>query len=112
MPYFFTIVGVIIIINFYMLYARRKKRRDIYTNAKEERAASEKNLENVRRKLDREQAGYARHVELQNKMFEMYEQVRREAKDPRDDRSADTEAAADIGADTDQKTGSGTTADS
>ena len=91
MVYAFTIVGIVIAANFYMFYARRKKSRAIYQKANERREASDRDLDNLKRKLNREQANFAKRVELQNRTFQLYDQVRRESADSagRDDPGSD-----------------------
>ena len=79
-PYIFAIVVIVIIANFFMFNARRKRSRGAYRKTKEERVASEKRLDNLKRKLDHEQLSLAKRVEKQNRMFELYEQVRSDAK--------------------------------
>ena len=76
MPYFLTIAAVVLVVNFYMFFMRRRKGRDKYKKLEEDRIVSERNKEKVERKLQREQVEYAKRVESQNRMFEMYEQVR------------------------------------
>jgi len=77
MPYFLTIAGVVIIVNFYMFFMRRRKGRDKYLKLEHERMVAERDSDKLRRQLQREQVEYARRVEMQNKTFDMYEQVRR-----------------------------------
>ena len=77
MPYFLTIAGVVLVVNFFMFFMRRRKGRDRFLRLEHERMVAERESEKLRRQLQREQVEFARRVELQNKTFDMYEQVRR-----------------------------------
>ena len=79
MPYLFTVIAILVIVNLYMLFRRRNKSRKVGKDAAAERIAMVKHHDDIIRKLDHEQADAKRRVELQNKTFEMYEQVRRQA---------------------------------
>ena len=79
MPYLFAIIALIIIANFYMLFKRSKKSRNVGKDATAKRIASVKNYDDLKRKLDFEQQDAIKHVELRKKTWEMYEQVRRQA---------------------------------
>jgi len=79
MPYIFTIIAILVIVNLYMLFKRSKKGRNVGKNAAAERIATVKRHDDLVRKLDHEQADAQRRVDAQNKTFEMYEQVRRQA---------------------------------
>ena len=76
MPYFLTIAGVVLVVNFFMFFMRRRKGRDRYAKLEHERLVAERDSDKLRRHLLREQAEYARRAEMQNKTFDMYEQVR------------------------------------
>ena len=76
MAYFLTIAGVVLVVNFYMFFMRRRKGRDKAKKLEQDRIVSERNKEKVERMLQREQAEFARRVEQQNKTFAMYEKVR------------------------------------
>jgi len=78
--YLFIIVAVVVVLNFYMLFSRRKKSRAFANKLKEERIASEKQVDDTRLKLDHEQARFARRAELQDNTFKLYEQVRAQGK--------------------------------
>jgi len=79
MPYLFTIIAILIIVNLFMLFKRSRKSRNMGKDSKSERIATAKRHDDLVRKLDHEQADAIRRVELRNKTFEMYEQVRRQA---------------------------------
>ena len=79
MPYFFVIIALLVVVNFYMLYVRSKNSRSVKKKAADKRVETVKRHDNLIRKLDREQEEAARHVELRNKTLEMYEQVRGQA---------------------------------
>ena len=79
MPYLFAIIAILVVANFYMLFRRNKKKRDVGKDATSKRVATVKRHDDLVRKLDYEQADAKRRVELQNKTFEMYEQVRKQA---------------------------------
>ena len=79
MHYFFTIVGILIAGNFYMLFRRSKKNRNFKKDSAARRAAVTKNHDYLVHKLDFEQKEAARRVYLRNKTLEMYEQVRKRA---------------------------------
>ena len=76
MPYFLTIAAVVLGVNFYMFFMRRRKGRDRFKRLEHERMVAERDSEKLRRHLQREQAEFAKRVDLQNKMFDMFEQVR------------------------------------
>ena len=84
MPYFITIVGAVAVMNFYVFFVRGKKTRNVGKRTVAERVETVKRHGDLVRKLDREQAYAAKRVELQNKTFELYEQVRREAAERED----------------------------
>jgi hypothetical protein len=73
-----AIIFIIIAINFFMLYLRLKRDRHpkITKAAVEEKEASEWREKEIKRRIDSEQADAVKFVELQNKTFELYEQVR------------------------------------
>ena len=79
MPYFLTIIGMLIVGNFYLLFKRNKKGRNAGKQATAERIATVKHHDDLVRRLDHEQVEASRRVELQNKTLEMYEQVRKQA---------------------------------
>ena len=79
MPYLFAIIAILVVANFYMLFRRSKKSRNIGKETKADRIASVKNYDSLKRKLEFEQQDAIRRLELRNKTFEMYEQVRRQA---------------------------------
>jgi len=78
MPYLFAIIGLLVVLNFYMLFRRSRKGRNVGKDATAERIATAKHHDDLVRRLDREQEEAARHVELRNKTLEMYEQARRQ----------------------------------
>ena len=79
MPYYFVIIAVLIIANFYILFRRNKNGRNVGKDATAQRMASVKHHDDLVRKLDHEQQNAAKRVEMRNKTFELYEQVRRDA---------------------------------
>ena len=79
MPYLFAIIGILVVANFYLLFRRNKKGRNVGRKAVSERVASIKRHDDLVRKLDLEQEEASRRVELRNKTFEMYDQVRKNA---------------------------------
>ncbi|MDR0490302.1 MAG: hypothetical protein LBH28_03520 [Oscillospiraceae bacterium] len=76
MNYLYAIIGVVIIFNFYMLFARRGKSRKMAKRLADERKEAERHSEVTKHRLYLEQEDAARHVEMQKKTFELYEQVR------------------------------------
>ena len=76
--YLFAIVGILVIANLYFLLKRSKKSRNVGKDAAAERAATVKRHDALVRKLDYEQRDAARRVELRNRTFEMYDQVRKQ----------------------------------
>ena len=84
MPYLFAIVGILVVFNFYMLFKRSKKGRNVGKKAASEREAMIKNHDSLVRKLNIEQEDAARRVELRNKTFDMYDQVRKDAETSED----------------------------
>ena len=79
MEYFFILIGILVVVNFYLLFKRTKRSRFTKKNAQAERMANIKRRDDLIRKLDLEQKDAAKRVELRNKTFEMYEQVRQNA---------------------------------
>ena len=79
LPYFLVMVVLIIIANAFILVRRNKKTRYMRKDAEAERKKLELQHDNLVRKLDREQEEAAKRVELRNKTFDMYEQVRKNA---------------------------------
>ena len=76
-----AVVFFVIILNFFMLFRRMKRdqRPRIGRKAMSEQKAAEMRDREVHRRIEREQEHAARQVELRNKTFELYEQVRRNA---------------------------------
>ena len=95
MPYFFAIIGVVIICNFFMFSSRRKKSRNVYQKVKNERIASERNLDNLKLRLNHEQLDLAKRVELQNRMFELFAQVRESGRNASDTETQETGESAE-----------------
>ena len=94
LPYAVTALIIIAAINGYMIFARRKKKKGLLKEAKEGRMATEKRHEDLKRKLVHEQEYLVKYVELQNRMFELFEQVRNQSRaEPA--ASDQTEAEAD-----------------
>ena len=81
MHYFFALIGILAVGNVYMLSRRTKKSRNVGKEATEDRIATVKRHDDLVRKLDQEQEDATKRVELQNKMFDMFKQVREEHKD-------------------------------
>ena len=81
MEFVYVVIGIVIVINAYMLFARRKKSRALQKKAKDSRTAAEKNYEDTRRNLRIEQEKAAKFVEMQNRTFKLYEQVRKRAEE-------------------------------
>ena len=79
MPYLFAILGILIVANFYFLYKRSRKSRNVGKEATARREETVKRHDALIRRLDREQEEAARRVELRNKTLEMYDQVRKQA---------------------------------
>ena len=79
MKYVYAIMLVVIAVNFYMVFTRHKKNRDERKRDANEQLASVKALKEVQRKLDTEQDNLAKRVELQNRTFELFDQVRKRA---------------------------------
>ena len=76
-----TIIFLVISINFFMLYRRLRRDRPgkIGKAAMQEKEAAEWRGREIQRRLDREQEEAAKRVELRNKTFELYDQVRKKA---------------------------------
>ena len=79
MPYLFAVIGILVVANFYLLFKRGKKGRNVGKDATAERVATVKRHDDLVRQLDLEQMDAARRVELRNKTLDMYEEVRRKA---------------------------------
>ena len=79
MPYLFALIGALVVVNIFMLVKRSRKTRDVGKDATAQRIATVKRHDALVRKLDREQEDAARRVELRNKTFEMYDQVRKQS---------------------------------
>jgi len=76
-----VIVFLVISINFFMLYRRLRRERPGKPGkaAMQEKEAAKWRGREIQRRLDCEQEEAVRRVELRNKTFELYEQVRRKA---------------------------------
>ena len=81
MPYLFAIIAIVIVANFYMLFKRSKRGRNVGKDVAAKRVASVKNYDDLKRKLDFEQQDAIRRIELRKKTWEMYEQVRKQAEE-------------------------------
>ncbi|MCL2152509.1 MAG: hypothetical protein FWH57_06215 [Oscillospiraceae bacterium] len=75
-----VIVFFVIAANFFMVFRRLKRNRHpkISKAAMEEIEAAQWRDKEIKRRLDREQEEAERYVELRNKTFELYEQVRKD----------------------------------
>ena len=93
MEFLFVIIALLVVANFYFLFKRGSKGRNVRKKAAEERIATVKNHEDLVRKLGHEQEEAARRVELRNKTLEMYEQVRRLAEE--DERTQNQEETSE-----------------
>ena len=80
MPYLIIVIALLVVVNFYMLFVRSKRSRNVGKNATAERIKSVKHHDYLVRKLDHEQEEAAKYVELRNKTLDMYEQVRKQSK--------------------------------
>ena len=79
--YLVAIIAFVIVINFFMLFVRLKRNKSSkssYPAAPEAKAAVHRHRE-IQRRLDREQEELAHIVEMRNKTFEIYAQVRKQA---------------------------------
>jgi len=79
--YLVAIIAFVIVLNFFMLFMRLKRdkaKKSAYPAAQEEQAAVHRHRE-IQRRLDREQEELAHIVEMRNKTFEIYAQVRKQA---------------------------------
>ena len=79
MPYIIIVVVLLVIVNFYMLYKRRKYSQNVGKRATADRIRTVRKQNELIRRLDSEQEEAEKYVELRNKTLEMYEQVRRES---------------------------------
>jgi len=79
--YLIAIVVFVIVLNFFMLFMRMKRDRKEKPSrlAILEQEASEHRHKEIQRRLDNEQEDLAYRVEMRNKMFDMYAQVRKNA---------------------------------
>ena len=81
--YLVAIMAFVIVLNFVMLFMRLKRDRNKKPTKpaiEEEKAAISRHRE-IQRRLDREQEELTYHIQMQNKMFDMYELVRAKAAD-------------------------------
>ncbi|MCL2125624.1 MAG: hypothetical protein FWH33_06520 [Oscillospiraceae bacterium] len=92
MPYLFAVIAILVVANFYLLFRRRNKGRNVGKTAKAQREAQVKHHADLVRKLDREQEDAARRVELRNKTLEMYEQVKTNSAEKEKAENADSVA--------------------
>ena len=84
MEYFFVIIALLVVVNFYLLFRRGRKGRNVGKKATEARLAKVREHDDLVRKLNQEQAQAAKHVEMQNKMFEMFDEVRKKGEEDED----------------------------
>lgn len=78
--YLIAIIVFVIVGNFFLLFKRHKgDRKPSKKPALSESAASRIRDREIQRRIDREQEDAARRVDLRNKTFELYEQVRKNA---------------------------------
>ena len=95
MHYFFVIVAVLVVLNFFFLFKRSKKNRDVGKRATEDRKATVKAHGDLVRRLKYEQYDAARRIELRNKTFELYDQVRREHESENEAQATNADEAVD-----------------
>jgi len=79
MGYLVAIIFLVIIGNFFLLYKRFKRDRKPVVKPVDRQIAYEARHEEIQRIFDREQEEAERYIELRNKTFELYDQVRRNA---------------------------------
>ena len=72
----FTLIALLAAGNLFILVQRARKNRNVGKDATEDRIATVRHHDSLVRQLDREQEEAAKYVELQNRMFELFEQVR------------------------------------
>ena len=78
MPYILVIIALLVVVNFYLLFIRSKRNRNVGKKATVDRIKAVKHHDDLIRKLDHEQEEAAKYVELRNKTLDMYDQVRKQ----------------------------------
>ena len=76
---FVALVFIFLLFNVVFIYSKSRKARQAMKQIKEERVAAQRYEETLKDNLSREQKEAARKLELQNKTFELYDQVRKQA---------------------------------
>ena len=78
MNYFFIILAALVALNLYLLLRRSKKGRNAGRDATARREEIVKHHDELVRMLELEQDEAARRVELRNRTYELYDQVRKQ----------------------------------
>ena len=76
---FVALVFIFLLFNVVFIYSKSRKARQAMKKIKDERVAAQKYEETLKDNLSKEQKDAKRKLDLQNKTFELYEQVRKQA---------------------------------
>ena len=76
---FIALVFIFLLFNVVLIFSKSRKSRQFMKKIKEDRVAAQKHEETLKGNLNREQKEAERKLELQNKTFELYDQVRKQA---------------------------------
>ena len=78
---FVGILFLFLLLNAVLIFHKSRKTRQQMKQIKEERIAAQRREESIKGDLSKEQADAERRIELQNKTFELYDQVRKNAEE-------------------------------
>ena len=76
---FVALFFIFLLFNVVLIFARSRKARQQMKQIKDERIAAQKREAAIKGDLSKEQEDAERRIELQNKTFELYDQVRKNA---------------------------------
>ena len=78
---FIALFFIFLLFNVILIFSRSRKARQQMRQIKEERIAAQRREESIKGDLNKEQADAERRIELQNKTFDLYDQVRKNAEE-------------------------------
>ena len=76
---FIALFFIFLLFNVILIFSRSRKARQQMKQIKDERIAAQKREAALKGDLDKEQEDAERRIELQNRTFELYDQVRKNA---------------------------------
>lgn len=90
---FVALLFIFLLFNVVLIFHKGRKARQQMKQIKEERIAAQKREQSLKGDLSREQEEAERRIELQNKTFELYEQVRKKAAEDSEEKKAGSDKA-------------------